>query len=136
MAKTKAHATCPVPRGLGKADTDDIRSAPALDIIRELRKEGVAIQAYDPEAAEKTREVLKDIKYAPDLYSAVKNADALAVMTEWDEFATADFKKVKKLMRHSVIFDGRNMFNARELQKLGFQYHGIGRGQVENKKHA
>ena len=110
-----------------KADTDDVRFAPAIDIIGQLLGEGAVIRAYDPEAMKNARAVLKGIEFAKDPYEAVRGADAVLVLTEWNEFAQLDFAKVKKLVKHPVIFDGRNMFNPETMTKLGFRYYGIGR---------
>ncbi len=117
-----------------KPNTDDIRYAPAIDIIQELQREGVKIQAYDPEAMTRAKLVMKDITYAKTPYDAVKGADALAVLTEWNEFTTVDFKRVKKLLKQPIIFDGRNMLNMKELHQLGFQYYGMGRGHEFGKR--
>ena len=110
-----------------KPETDDTRFAPSLDIIRHLQHEGVKIQAYDPQAMEHAKRELPDIKLAKNPYEAVTGADAIALVTEWDEFSSLDFKRVKKLMKQPVIFDGRNMYNPTLLKKLGFRYYGIGR---------
>ncbi|MDD5218768.1 MAG: UDP-glucose/GDP-mannose dehydrogenase family protein [Candidatus Omnitrophica bacterium] len=111
-----------------KPDTDDMRFAPSITIIESLQREGVHIQAYDPQAMAKARPVLKKVKFVRDPYQAAAGADALVVLTEWCEFKNLDFERVKKSMRHPVLFDGRNMFDPKELKKMGFQYHGIGRG--------
>jgi UDPglucose 6-dehydrogenase len=110
-----------------KPNTDDMRYAPSIDIINALQKEGAKIRAYDPESMEKSKSIFKDVYFAKDAYDAVKNADALAIVTEWEEFAQLDMKKVKKLLKNPIIFDGRNIFNGKELTKLGFQYSGMGR---------
>ncbi|MFZ5802780.1 MAG: UDP-glucose dehydrogenase family protein [Candidatus Omnitrophota bacterium] len=110
-----------------KPDTDDMRFAPSIEIIRELQDEGCRIQAYDPEAMERAREELKSVTYAKTPYEAVENADALLVLTEWKEFSGLDYSKVKKKMRHAVLFDARNMFDAETMRKIGFRYYGIGR---------
>ena len=111
-----------------KPDTDDIRFAPSLDIIRILLKEQCRIQAYDPKAMPRFRQEFPNLSYASNPYEAARGAEALLVLTEWEEFSRLDLKKMKSVMRHPVIFDGRNMFCPAELKKLGFQYHGIGRG--------
>ncbi|MBI3313335.1 MAG: UDP-glucose/GDP-mannose dehydrogenase family protein [Candidatus Omnitrophica bacterium] len=112
-----------------KPDTDDMRFAPSIDIIQALQAEGAAIQAYDPQAMEKAKGIFEKVKFASNPYDAIKNADALVILTEWPEFANLDWKKVKKLLHHPIIFDGRNQLNPREIKKLGFQYHGMGRPQ-------
>ncbi len=109
-----------------KPNTDDIRFAPALDIINLLKKEGARIKAYDPKAMEKAKEVIKDIIYCDNPYDVCKDADCLALITEWEEFAYLDFAKIKSLMRQPIIFDGRNFLDKEKLISLGFQYYGIG----------
>ncbi|MEO0097174.1 MAG: UDP-glucose/GDP-mannose dehydrogenase family protein [candidate division WOR-3 bacterium] len=110
-----------------KPNTDDIRFAPALDIINLLKKEGAKIKAYDPKAIEKTKEIIKDIIYCDNPYDVCKDADCLALITEWEEFAHLDFGKIKMLMRQPIIFDGRNFLDKERLINLGFQYYGIGK---------
>lgn len=111
-----------------KPDTDDIREAPALYIIKELLKEGVVITAFDPEAMHNVKKLLGDkITFAKNEYDAVKDADALIIATEWTEFRTPDFEKIKKLMKAKVIFDGRNLYGTEQMQQLGFYYRSIGR---------
>ncbi len=110
-----------------KPNTDDIRFAPALDIINLLKKEGAKIKAYDPKAMEKTKEIIKDIIYCDNPYDVCKDADCLALITEWEEFAYLDFGKIKMLMRQPIIFDGRNFLDKERLINLGFQYYGIGK---------
>lgn len=110
-----------------KPNTDDIRFAPAIDIVLRLKEQGAKIQAYDPQAMAKARPLLKGVTFKKTAYQTIQRADALLILTEWDEFKQLDFKKVKKLMRHPVIFDGRNMLNAKEMKKMGFRYHGVGK---------
>ena len=110
-----------------KSNTDDMRFAPSIDIIQALQKEGAHIQAYDPQAMPKCKTIFKKIRYAQDPYQAARHADALAVLTEWDEFKELDFKRIKKLMRHPVLFDARNIYDPQEIKKIGFHYYGMGR---------
>jgi len=110
-----------------KPNTDDIREAPARDVIEALLDLGANIIAYDPVAGENTRQVLPEIEYAQDSYGAVKDAHALIIMTEWNEFKQADVKKIKSLMAQPIIIDGRNIYNPQEMSSLGFTYQGIGR---------
>ncbi|MCM8774809.1 MAG: UDP-glucose 6-dehydrogenase, partial [Candidatus Omnitrophica bacterium] len=112
-----------------KGNTDDMRYSPAVDIIRYLQKEGAHIQAYDPQAMTKAKTLLQDVRFVRSPYDAAKHADAIALLTDWGEFASLDFIRIKKVLKHPVIFDGRNMLNPVEMKKLGFQYHGIGRGK-------
>jgi len=113
-----------------KADTDDMRNAPSVEIIEALRNEGAKIKAYDPKAMDNSKKVLKGITYCKDPYSLAKDCDCLLILTEWNEFKDLDFGKIKKTMRQLVIFDGRNFYNDQDLEKLGFEYHGIGRGRT------
>ena len=110
-----------------KPNTDDMRLAPSLDVIRPLLKEGAKIRAYDPKAMEKAREYLPDIEYAADPYAAAAGADALLVCTEWDEFKTLDLAKLKSVMGHPTVLDGRNIFDPKRMKELGFTYKSIGR---------
>lgn len=114
-----------------KPETDDIREAPALYIMDELLKEGAEITAFDPEAMPNMRALLGDrITYAEDQYSALQNADALLVLTEWPVFRTPDFDKVAGLLANRVIFDGRNLYDLRKMAELGFYYNSMGRKVV------
>ncbi len=111
-----------------KPNTDDIREAPALYIINDLLAEGAQITAYDPEAMSNVKQILGDkINYALNQYDALENADVLIIATEWGEFRTPDFDKMKALMKQPVIFDGRNVYDLKQMQKLGFYYNSIGR---------
>jgi UDPglucose 6-dehydrogenase len=114
-----------------KPETDDVREAPAFKIIDKILELGGKITAYDPEAMENTRRVYGDkIEYAQDAISACKNADALIIATEWNEFRTPDFDAMKKLMNEFVIFDGRNVFDNEKALKYKFVYYSIGRKPV------
>ncbi len=117
-----------------KANTDDMRYSPTIDIIEMLQAEGAKIQAYDPEAMERAKLIFKNVKYAKGTYQALEGADALAILTEWDEFKQLDLKRVKKLLRSPVIFDGRNLYDPKEMKKLGFKYYCIGRPGAEGEK--
>ncbi|MFM8596205.1 MAG: UDP-glucose dehydrogenase family protein [Flavobacteriales bacterium] len=114
-----------------KPDTDDIREAPALYMIRALLEAGASITAYDPEAMENVQGVFGDkIKYAPDEYAALAGADALLICTEWSAFRNPNFRTMKDLMADAVIFDGRNLFDLEELTEKGFYYSSIGRKTI------
>jgi UDPglucose 6-dehydrogenase len=111
-----------------KPRTDDMREAPSVVVINNLLRAGAAVRAHDPVAKEEARKIFrKRISILDDGYDALKGADALAVVTEWNEFRTPDFKKIKKLLKSPVVFDGRNIYNQEELRRIGFIYHGIGR---------
>jgi UDPglucose 6-dehydrogenase len=111
-----------------KPNTDDIREAPALDIIRELLANGAEVNAYDPEAMKNVKQTLGDvINYCERHYDALDGADALVIATEWSEFRTPDFNKIGTLLKNKVIFDGRNLFDLSKMQELGFHYESVGR---------
>ncbi|PKN00654.1 MAG: UDP-glucose 6-dehydrogenase [Elusimicrobia bacterium HGW-Elusimicrobia-2] len=112
-----------------KPDTDDLRNAPAIDIVRELLKFNAQVCVYDPVAMDGFKKILgkeKNLKYAQAM-TAVKGADALMLLTEWEEFSKADMKKVKSLMRVPALIDGRNLYDPAKMKKLGFLYRGVGR---------
>ncbi len=116
-----------------KPETDDIREAPALYMIDELLKHGARIVAYDPEAMDNVRRKLGDkIQYAGNPYDALKDADALVISTEWNDFRMPDFEKMKKLMKLPVIFDGRNVYDPDNMRRHNFVYYSIGRMPVTN----
>jgi UDPglucose 6-dehydrogenase len=113
-----------------KPDTDDMRESPALTIIRDLAGAGAAVSAYDPKAAEEAkRRYLKDlpnIDYCDSKYDALKGADAMILVTEWKEFRSPDFYEIKQRLKTPLIFDGRNQYDAKMLEKIGIEYHQIG----------
>lgn len=111
-----------------KPNTDDIRNAPSLDIISALQKEGAKIKAYDPQAMEKAKDVFHDVAFCKDPYALSKGCDCLLLLTEWDEFKSLNFTKIKNLMRHAIIFDGRNFYANQNMEELGFEYYGLGLG--------
>ena len=111
-----------------KPETDDMREAPALVLIDKLLKAGCTIRVYDPEAMAECRRRLGDVvAYARDMYDAVLEADALLLVTEWKEFRMPAWGVLKKAMRHPLLIDGRNLYDAREVGEAGFEYHCIGR---------
>ncbi|MFH1540658.1 MAG: UDP-glucose/GDP-mannose dehydrogenase family protein [Elusimicrobiota bacterium] len=110
-----------------KPNTDDMRFAPSIDIINALQNEGAKIKVFDPKATEKAKEVLKNVVYCDNPYEVAKNSDCLAILTEWEEIKKIDLEKIKKLLKHPIIIDGRNIFNPKKMEKLGFIYRGVGR---------
>jgi UDPglucose 6-dehydrogenase len=111
-----------------KPRTDDMREAPAITIVEKLLSMGASVRAYDPEANQTARRVFGDrITYCQHSYEALEGADALAVVTEWNEFREPDFKKMKQLLKSPVVFDGRNIYSPEAMRGLGFQYFSIGR---------
>jgi UDPglucose 6-dehydrogenase len=111
-----------------KPKTDDMREAPAIPIVEALLSKGAKVHAYDPEAMEVARGIFgSKITYAKRNYDALKGADALAVVTEWQEFREPDFARMRKLMRGAVVFDGRNIYQPSQMKSEGFTYYSIGR---------
>jgi UDPglucose 6-dehydrogenase len=113
-----------------KPDTDDMRDAPSIVIIRTLLEEGAHIKAYDPIAIDNARKIFakdKNIQFVSDSYEAAQNADLLIIVTEWNEFRQLDIEKIKEIMRNPNIIDGRNIYEPEKVKKLGFTYRGVGR---------
>jgi len=113
-----------------KPDTDDLRNAPSIDIVRELLSSGANVCVYDPVAMDNFRKLFssgRNLKFASSAENAVKGADAILLLTEWKEFLKIDFKKIKKLMAVAAMVDGRNLYDKSRMEKMGFVYRGIGR---------
>ncbi|MEI7904784.1 MAG: UDP-glucose/GDP-mannose dehydrogenase family protein [Candidatus Firestonebacteria bacterium] len=110
-----------------KPNTDDIRFSPAVEIIEMFKKAGASVSAFDPEAMENAKETLKGVKLCRDKYSVCKGADALVILTDWEEFKAIDLKRVEKLLKHPVIIDARNLFDPEKMKARGFIYKSIGR---------
>jgi UDPglucose 6-dehydrogenase len=114
-----------------KPNTDDMRYAPAIDVIEYLEGEGATVRAFDPQAMKEAARLLPTVKLCGDPYDAARGADCLAILTEWNEFKELDFKRLKKLLRQPLIIDGRNIYDPARMRKLGFRYIGIGRGRSD-----
>ena len=110
-----------------KPNTDDMRDAPSLDIIPTLQAEGANINAYDPEGMHEAKSVLKDVSWCNDAYEAMAGADAVAILTEWNEFRGLDLPRIKSLLRHPIVIDLRNIYNPEEMRDAGFIYSCVGR---------
>ncbi|RLD49216.1 MAG: UDP-glucose 6-dehydrogenase, partial [Bacteroidetes bacterium] len=111
-----------------KPNTDDVREAPSLVLIRKLINAGANVTAYDPAAIGEAKRILGDaITYVENKSEVLNDADALILVTEWNEFRVPDYKKMEKLMRNKVVFDGRNIYDSAEMKENGFEYLGIGR---------
>lgn len=114
-----------------KPETDDIREAPSIKVIRELLKEKTLLSFYDPKAMENVKRLYPEdpprIVYAESPYEAARGANALAVITEWDEFRNLDLKKVRELMANPIIIDGRNIYDIEQVRSMGFEYYSVGR---------
>ena len=118
-----------------KPGTDDIREAPAITIIQELMKRGAIIKAYDPIAMDNMKSKLEaSIEYCNDCYDAMKDCDAVLLLTEWDEFMNLDMHKAARLMNKKILIDGRNMLDSEKATKMGFKYYGIGKGIPLNER--
>ena len=110
-----------------KPKTDDIRDAPSLVIINDLQKLGAKIKAFDPVAQENAKKILNNIEFSQNPYKAIEGADALVIITEWDEFRELDKEKIKSLLNQPNIIDGRNIWEPKEMKELGFNYISVGR---------
>lgn len=117
-----------------KPNTDDMRDAPSLDIIKALKAEGVTVRTFDPVAMPPAKKLLKGIKFCRHAYDAVSGADAMVLVTEWNEFRRLDPVKLHSLMRSPVVFDCRNVYDPLEMSRLGFTYFGVGRGAPPESK--
>jgi UDPglucose 6-dehydrogenase len=112
-----------------KPNTDDLRDAPALEIIHLLRHEGARVRAYDPAAMAKARETLADVTFGHDAYETAQGCDAVVVVTEWNEFKQLDLRRLRSALAYPLLVDGRNIYEPAAMTRLGFIYCGVGRGQ-------
>jgi UDPglucose 6-dehydrogenase len=110
-----------------KANTDDIRFAPALEVMKLLLNEGAQVHASDPEAIAKTKSMFPQAVYHEDPYEALRDADAALVCTEWESFRTLDWERAGKLMARKLVIDGRNLYRPQRMRELGFEYYSFGR---------
>jgi UDPglucose 6-dehydrogenase len=111
-----------------KPNTDDMREAPAITIIEKMRNAGVQVVGYDPVAMKEAQRKLGDaIEYADDQYEALEGADALILVTEWSEFRVPEWKRMEKIMKNKLVFDGRNIYEPKDMEEWGWTYYGIGR---------
>jgi UDPglucose 6-dehydrogenase len=110
-----------------KPETDDMREAPAVGIIRSLIDDGASVRAYDPVAMAEAKKLLSNIEYADDEYAAVTGADALVFVTEWNQFRALDLARIRDLMATPKVADLRNIYDPEDMKELGFQYIGVGR---------
>lgn len=115
-----------------KPNTDDIREAPALTLIRQLKEAGAAVRAHDPEALVHLKKEFKDgVVYCDDNYDALKGADALVICTEWNEFRSPDFDRIRSTLKQPLVFDGRNLYEPSSMRRSGLEYHAIGKPVVK-----
>jgi len=110
-----------------KQNTDDVRSSPAIDLCQKLLKEGATLRVHDPKAMDKTKALLPNVTYVDDLNAVAEGCDAIVIATEWDEFKQLDLARAKKSLTHPIMFDGRNLFDPAEMEKLGWIYKSVGR---------
>ena len=115
-----------------KPNTDDLRDAKSIVLIEDLLKKGAKVKTYDPIAMENTKKIFPDIEYCKNAYEAAEGANALAIVTEWNEFKLLNLDRVKEVMITPIIFDGRNIYDPQRLRRLGFDYHCIGRNVTGN----
>jgi UDPglucose 6-dehydrogenase len=113
-----------------KQNTDDVRMSPAIELCQRLLKEGALLRVHDPQAMDKARGVLGDVTYVQDMNEVAEGCDALIIATEWPQFKNLDLERARKYLAHPIIFDGRNMFDVEEMERLGFLYKSIGRGRA------
>jgi UDPglucose 6-dehydrogenase len=118
-----------------KPNTDDLRDAPALELIHLLQHEGAHARAYDPAAMDNARPLLNEnVYFARDPYDLATGCDAIALVTEWNEFKELDMRRVRELMRSSVLLDGRNIYDPNEMVRIGYRYFGMGRQSHEESR--
>ena len=110
-----------------KQNTDDIRMSPAIELCQRLQKEGALLRVHDPKAMEKAKAVLQDVTFVEDMNAVAEGCDALVIATEWEEFKKLDLERARKALTHPIMFDGRNLFDPAEMERLGFIYKSIGR---------
>ncbi len=110
-----------------KQNTDDVRMSPAIELCLQLQKEGARLRVHDPKAMERAKAVLKDATFVGDMNEVAEGCDALVIATEWEEFKKLDLERVRKALSHPILFDGRNLFDPAEMERLGFIYKSIGR---------
>jgi UDPglucose 6-dehydrogenase len=110
-----------------KQNTDDVRMSPAIELCHRLQKEGAHLRVHDPKAMEKAKSLLQDVTYVEDMNDVADGCDALVIATEWDEFKKLDLELARKRLTHPILFDGRNLFDSQEMERLGFIYKSIGR---------
>jgi UDPglucose 6-dehydrogenase len=110
-----------------KQNTDDVRMSPAIELCHRLLKEGAILRVHDPKAMAKARSLLKDVTFVEDMNEVADGCDALVIATEWDEFKKLDLERARRSLSHPILFDGRNLFDIAEMERLGFIYKSIGR---------
>jgi UDPglucose 6-dehydrogenase len=110
-----------------KQNTDDVRSSPAIELCQRLQKEGAILRVHDPKAMDKAKDLLKNVTCVEDMNAVAEGCDALVIATEWPDFKKLDLERARKALTHPILFDGRNLFDPIEMEKLGFIYKSVGR---------
>ena len=110
-----------------KQNTDDVRSSPAIDLCQRLQKEGASLRVHDPKAMDKARSILNNVTFVDDMNAVAEGCDAIVIATEWDEFQKLDLERARKSLTHPIMFDGRNLFDREEMERLGWIYKSVGR---------
>lgn len=110
-----------------KPNTDDMRDAPSLDIVPALQEKGAKVRAFDPAGMDEARELLQEVEYTEGPYQTIEGADAVVILTEWDEFRALDLKRIKSLLKAPVMIDLRNIYRPDQMAEQGFEYHSVGR---------
>ena len=110
-----------------KQNTDDVRLSPAIELCHRLQKEGAILRVHDPKAMDKAKPVLTNVTYVQNMNDVALGCDALVIATEWPEFKKLDLERARKELTHPIIFDGRNLFDVQEMERMGFIYKSIGR---------
>lgn len=110
-----------------KQNTDDVRQSPAIELCQRLLAEGASLKVHDPQAMDKARPILKDVTYVPSMNDVAVGCDALVIATEWPEFKQLDLERARRELTHPILFDGRNLFDPQEMERLGFIYKSVGR---------
>ncbi|HEY2082015.1 MAG TPA: UDP-glucose/GDP-mannose dehydrogenase family protein [Verrucomicrobiae bacterium] len=110
-----------------KQNTDDVRMSPAIELCQRLQKEGATLRVHDPKAMDKAKALLQNVTYVDDMNEVAEGCDALVIATEWEEFKKLDLERARKALSHPILFDGRNLFDPAEMERLGFIYKSIGR---------
>jgi UDPglucose 6-dehydrogenase len=116
-----------------KPNTDDMREAPSIPIVKALVERGASVAAFDPVAREQAEKVLSGIEFVDDAYSAADGADVLVIVTEWDEFRALDLERVASMLRGKILVDLRNVYDPSEAEEAGLLYYGVGRGRPNQK---
>jgi UDPglucose 6-dehydrogenase len=114
-----------------KPNTDDMREAPSIPLVKALATQGAEVSAFDPVARQQAEQIFSGITFAEDAYAAADGADALVIVTEWDEFRALDLERITAILRGKVLVDLRNVYDRAEAEEAGLTYYGIGRGRAD-----